>query len=278
MIYRLLLILYFFNFNLSNGYSQNHWINLFDGKSLKGWDTYLGPPFSAPGDHRTDLKPIGLNIDPKKTFSVVKVDGMHAIRISGEHFGGISTQNEYQNYHLRLQFKWGKLKWPPRLKGKMDSGILYHANGEQGLDNGFWMQGQEFQVQENDCGDYWGCAGAIMDVPSFLQQDSTYRYDPSGELHTFQDKTAIGRHAVRSQNFEKPSGEWNTLDLYCMRDTAMHIVNGHVVMILYHSKHIKNGNFVELTKGKIQIQSEGAEVYYRGIQLTKIKELPKMNF
>ena len=56
-----------------------------------------------------------------------------------------------------------------------------------------------------------GCAGAIMDVPSFCSKTALIDSRPSGELHTFQDKTAIGRHAVRSQNFEKPSGEWNTL-------------------------------------------------------------------
>lgn len=251
-----------------------NWQNLFNDKDLTGWDTYLGPQFPAVGDDRKSMKPIGLNIDPKQTFTVVTEGGEKAIRISGEHFGGISTVAEYQNYHFQVQFKWGKLKWHPREKSKMDSGILYHANGEHGADNGFWMQGQEFQVQEGDCADYWGCADATMDIPTKKVNDSTYIFDPLSMLHTFKDKTPIGRHAIRSENAEKPTGEWNTLDLYCVGDTAVHLVNGKVVMVLYNSKHPVNGKMEALTKGKIQLQSEGSEVFYRRIRLLSINTIP----
>lgn len=57
-----------------------------------------------------------------------------------------------------MQFKWGELKFAPRLKSKRDSGLLYHAVGEQGYEGGFWMRSHELQVQETDCGDYWGVA------------------------------------------------------------------------------------------------------------------------
>jgi hypothetical protein len=165
----------------------------------------------------------------------------------------------------------------------MDSGLLYHANGEHGADNGFWMQGQEFQIQEGDCGDYWGCAGAIMDIPTLKKNDSTFIFDPifvesrstSGStMRTFKDKTPIGRHAIKSPDAEKPSGEWNILDLYCFGDTAVHVVNGKVVMVLYNSKHPVNGKMVALTKGKIQLQSEGSEVFYRRVRLLPITSIP----
>jgi catechol 2,3-dioxygenase-like lactoylglutathione lyase family enzyme len=255
-----------------------NWQNLFNDKDLAGWDTYLGPQFPEKGTDRVDMKPIGLNIDPKKTFSVVSEDGEKAIRISGEQFGGISTIGEFQNYHLQLQFKWGKLKWHPKKNSKMDSGLLYHANGEHGADGGFWMQSQECQVQEGDTGDYWGCAGAIFDVPTKKVNDSTYLFDPLSIKRTFKDQSPAGRHATKSPDGEKPTGEWNTLDLYCMGDTAVHIVNGKVVMVLYNSKHPVNGKMEALTKGKIQIQSEGAEVFYRRIRLMPIGELPKSVF
>src|SRR5687768_4118810 len=77
--------------------------SIFNGKDLTGWDVYIGPLYdSLKQDFSGD--PIGLNRDPNKVFSVVKEDGKPAIRISGEHFGGISTQQEFQNYHLRLEF------------------------------------------------------------------------------------------------------------------------------------------------------------------------------
>ena len=73
---------------------------------------------------------------------------------------------------------------------------------------------------------------------------------------------------------EKPSGEWNTIDLYCVGDTSVHVVNGVVTMILYHSRQLENGKEMPLTSGKIQIQSEGAEVFYRNIRMRSIDKIP----
>jgi hypothetical protein len=253
---------------------QAQWKSLFNGKNLSGWDTYLGPPFPAVGENRTGVPPIGLNTDPKKVFSVVKLEGENVMRISGENFGGISTKDEFENYHLRLEFKWGKLKWPPKENSKMDSGLLYHANGKHGADSGFWMQSQEFQIQEGDCGDYWGCAGAIFDVPAVKDAKGEYHYSKKGELLTFQDKTPVGRHCIKEPDAENPTGEWNTVDLYCFGDTAVHVINGKVTMVLYHSKRKVENGLEPLKKGKIQIQCEGAEVFYKNIKIESIAALP----
>ncbi|MEK7257349.1 MAG: family 16 glycoside hydrolase [Bacteroidota bacterium] len=250
------------------------WRYLFNNKDLSGWDTYLGAQFPPVGEDRTGVQPIGLNIDPKQTFSVVTEDGQKALRISGEHFGGISTTEDFENYHLQLQFKWGKHKYHPKENAKMDSGVLYHANGEHGVDWGFWMQSQEFQVQEGDCGDYWGVAGAIFDIPAKKYGEKDWIYDPAGKLMTFMDKTPVGRHCIKSPDAEKPTGEWNTLDLYCFGDKAIHVVNGKVNMILYNSRRPGEKGMEPLAKGKIQLQSEGAEIFYRNIRILPISQLP----
>ena len=252
----------------------DQWKSLLSGENLNGWDTYLGPPFPDTGTDRTGVLPIGLNTDPKQVFTIVTEDGAPALHISGEQFGGISTKSEFENYHLQLQFKWGKHKYHPRENAKMDSGVLYHANGEHGADYGFWMQSQEFQVQQGDCGDYWGVAGAVFDIPARMEADSTYVFDPAGEMLTFMDSTQVGRRCIKNPDAEKPTGEWNTLDLYCSGDTAVHVVNGKVNMVLYHSRHPLNGEMKPLKKGKIQIQSEGAEVFYRNIRIRPIDEIP----
>ncbi len=249
------------------------WQYLFNSKDLSGWDTYLGAQFPPVGEDRTGVVPIGLNKDPKQVFTVVTEDGQPALHISGEQFGGISTVGEYENYHLQLQFKWGKHKYHPKENSKMDSGVLYHANGEHGVDWGFWMQSQEFQVQEGDCGDYWGVAGAIFDVPAKKQGEKDWIYDPNGEMLTFKDKTPVGRHCIKSPDAEKPTGEWNTLDLYCFGDTAVHVVNGKINMVLYKSRRPAGNGYEPLKKGKIQLQSEGGEVYYRNIRILPINQL-----
>src|SRR5262245_18396611 len=86
------------------------WHELFNGKNLPGWDTYLGPKFDSLG-HQLQEKPIGLNRDPDHVFSVVKRRGESMIRISGEHFGAIATLAAYENYHFQMMFKWGELTW-----------------------------------------------------------------------------------------------------------------------------------------------------------------------
>lgn len=251
------------------------WRYLLDGADLTGWDTYLGPQFPPAGEDRTGMEPIGLNKDPKQVFSMVTEDGQKALHITGEQFGGISTTDVFENYHLQLQFKWGKRKWHPRENSKMDSGVLYHAVGEHGQDWGYWMQSQEFQIQEGDCGEYWGLVGAGFDIRAKKQGEKDWVYDPGGELTTFSEKSAAGRHCMKPGNPEKPAGEWNTIDLYCVGDTAVHVVNGQVVMVLLHSRRPgASGGSEPLTKGKIQLQSEGAEVYYRNIRILPIDRIP----
>src|SRR4051812_25521770 len=71
--------------------------SIFNGKDLSGWDVYIAPAADS-------IPPPGLNVDPAHVFSVVDKDGEPAMRVSGEIFGGISTQQEFENYHLKIEF------------------------------------------------------------------------------------------------------------------------------------------------------------------------------
>ena len=250
------------------------WVDLFNSKDLSGWDTYLGPDLNDDGKPLTNI-PLGLNNDPRKVFTVIDENGEKVIRISGENWGAIITKQEYANYHLQLQFKWGKLLWGQKRKGnKKDSGLLYHSVGKYGADYMAWMRAQEFQVEEGTCGDYWGCAGGAATIPVTNRTDKEFVYTPNGSLLTFNEGGENGRHCIRQAVNENKSGEWNTLDLYCHGDTSIHVVNGKVAMVLYHNSQIDNGKFTTLAKGKIQLQSEGAEIFYRKIRMQQISQLP----
>ncbi|HTD98195.1 MAG TPA: DUF1080 domain-containing protein [Mucilaginibacter sp.] len=252
---------------------KTDWKQLFNGKDLTGWDTYLGPDLDEHGKPVTG-EPVGLNNDPRHVFSIVKDENENVIRISGNGWGAISTKQEYENYHLQLQFKWGELTWGQQKGKKKDSGLLYHSVGKYGADYGAWMRSQEFQIEQGNCGDYWGCAGGMADVPVTKRSETDYVYSPQGTLTTFSQESKQGRHSIKNGDAENPAGQWNTLDLYCHGDTSIHIVNGKVVMILYHNKQLDNGQQLPLTKGKIQLQSEGAEVFYRHIKIQPINHLP----
>ncbi len=258
---------------MNHATEKGKWESLFNGKDLAGWNTYLGPKFDTIRN-KWDTIPIGLNVDPAKVFDVVDMEGEKVLMISGEYFGGISTTREFENYHLQLQFKWGKLQWPPDKKGKKDSGLMYYAVGPQGADGGFWMRSHEFQIEEGDCGDYWACAGAIFDVNAKIENDSTFVYDKVEKPLTFSIISKYGRRCIKNPDAEKPSGEWNTIDLYCLGSTSVHVVNGVVVMVLHNSRQLENGKEIPLIKGKIQLESEGAEIFYRDIKIKSIDKLP----
>src|SRR5262245_46306442 len=75
-------------------------IHLFNGRDLVGWETWLGAP--------SDGAPVlGWNHDPRRVFTVVTNDSAPAIRCSGEVCGSLVTRAEFENYRLRLEFKWG---------------------------------------------------------------------------------------------------------------------------------------------------------------------------
>lgn len=242
--------------------------SLFNGKDLTGWDTWLGKPYKG------DMA-VGLNNDPDKVYTVVDADGKPAIRISGQTFGAITTKAEFENYHFTLEFKWGEKRWPPREKAVRDSGLLYHCVGEHGAQGTFWMRSQELQIQEKDCGDYWSVAGAIVDVEGVRKDGKgPVFYKKGGQKYTVPSKESGGNRIVKDPDNEKPSGQWNTIELYCHGQTSVHVVNGKVNMILTGSRHKVDGKEVPLTKGKIQIQSEGAEVFYRNITIRPIKSIP----
>lgn len=263
---------------------KEEWELLID-KDLSNWDTYLSfqheysydgtPPKNEDG---TEKEPIGFNNAQYQVFSTFTENNEVIIKNTGEYYGCLITKKEYENYHFQLQYKWGEKKWMPRTELLRDSGILYHSIGTHGAEYWrSWMLSQEFQIMEGHSGDYWSQATSSIDIRAYKPESNI---DPLA--HYSQDFLTIGKgssyknYCMRSGNFEKQNSEWNTLDLYCFNDKSIHMVNGEVVMILKNSRYTnESGNEVPLTKGKIQLQSEAAEVYFKGIKIQPINELPE---
>lgn len=251
----------------TSGADKDDWTPLFNGKDLSGWETWLGKPHKG-----TEV--LGLNNDPNKVYTVVEVDGKPAIRISGEVFGALTTKEEFENYHLKLEFKWGDKRWPPREKDVRDSGLLYHCVGKHGAAGTFWMQSLECQIQEHDCGDYWSVANAIVDVEGERKDGKgSVIYKKGGTKFTVPGKDT-GARIIKDADYEKKSGEWNTIELLTVGQTSVHIINGKANMVLTNSRRKDGDKEVPLTRGKIQLQSEGAEVFYRNVMLKPLKKIP----
>lgn len=267
--------------------SNDKWVGLWNGKDLDGWTTWLRAPAKTsevPGMERDEkgrhLEAIGLNSDPLKVFTVISdVDGAPAIRISGECFGELRSKRSFKNYHLQLQFKWGEKKWFPRAKAETprDSGLLYHVHAEPGAEGRTWARSIEMQIQEGDCGDLYAIGSAIA-VPARPIPDSdpvSYQYDPEGVWTFFSQSPGQSGRCVKSPDAEKPSGEWNTLEIVCFENDSIHIMNGKVVMRLHGPKRIDTPKPSPITSGPIILQSEGAEVFYRDIKFRPIQSIPK---
>ena len=260
---------------------QQRWTPLWNGHDLAGWDTYLGRPHkssdvsglakNANGEY---TEPIGVNRDPRTVFSVVSVDGTAAIRISGEVYGGLITRAEYDNYHLRFEVKWGDKRWLPREDAARDSGCCYHSVGPHGASYGFWMRSFEFQIQEGDVGDFYSLAGVIVDVDAVpvtpANPRSDLQFTPGAA-----PITGTTRRVIKRANVERPRGQWNRLDLYCLGQTSVHVVNGQTVMKLTGLRQKTDAGETALTKGRLQFQSEAAEVFYRAMAIRPISEIPR---
>jgi hypothetical protein len=196
--------------------AKGNTVKLFNGRNLNGWYTFL----------RTK----GKSNDPEAIFKVE--DKM--IHVLGKEFGYLSTVDEYDNFHLTVEFKWGEQKFPPREKAKRDSGVLYRF--PVGQDDKVWPHSIECQIQEGDCGDFWLVAGTTIVGDGVTQT----------------------RYFQKKKDAEKPHGEWNRIEIIAEGGKCRHIVNGVLV---------NEATDASVGKGKILLQSEGAEVFYRKVEL-----------
>ena len=266
-------------------HADDGWKPLWNGRDLSEWTTWLQKPDAStevPGMQRgADGKykeAIGANRDPLKVFTVVEEDGRSVIRISGQVFGELRSSQSLQNYRLRLQFKWGKAKWPPRDKPDTprDSGLLYHVHAEPGAEGRVWARSVELQIQERDVGDLYAIGSEISVRSSSrnINDNVVFDYDPNGEFRVFSQVPGKEGRCIKQPDNEKPSGEWNTVELVCFGEDSIHIVNGKVVMRLHAPRRIDGPKPVPVTSGPIILQSEGAEIFYRDIEHMPISAMP----
>ncbi|MGB5434470.1 MAG: DUF1080 domain-containing protein, partial [Maribacter sp.] len=260
---------------------ESQWQALLD-EDLTQWDVFMGVPHftvngleGIPKGNGMEGVPLGLNKDPLKVFSTKIEQGETILHISGEIYGGLTSKEIFENYHLKLEFKWGERKWEPRLNDKRDNGLLYHCNGPHGAFWNVWMESQEFQIQEGDMGDYFGLAGGVNNINAFKNEEGFYVYGASSnEVKVGSGMPGKEYRCIRKDNYERPNGEWNTLELICFNGRSFHIVNGKIVMVLNKAERKTSEGFIAVSSGKLQLQSEAAEAFYRNILIREIDVLP----
>ena len=263
------------------------WQSLLDS-DLSHWRVYQSYQHTndfrgrAPVDENGEkIPPIGYDKNLYDLFTVTEEAGEPVLRVSGQTYGCVISNQGYRNYHLRLQVKFGQKRWEPRLEKALDSGLLYHSVGDAGVDYWLsWMRSFEFQVMqsgttEGNSGDFWSIAGSKADIKISRPdpEKRTYYYDPEGEWLTVGSRGVTNFCGTEDHN--SPDGEWTTLELICYEGQSLHIVNGEVVMALKNLRYTAEGGDVPLVEGRLQLQSEAGEVFYKGIEIRPLEQMPE---
>ena len=235
------------------------WISLINGRDLTGWYSML--------------EKSGKGVAEKKRIVTVENEMLHIMGADVDdtqyEAGYLATHQEFENVRIRLEYKWGVKQFAPRTISKRDNGLLYGLVGEDKV----WPRCVECQIEEGDVGDFFlvdGIRGVqsahgaglfgqgLSPVHGWTQPDSK----PSTE------EPSTGRK-IKDGNFEKLD-DWNTVEVLWQGDRAVHIINGRAVNMMTRLEQpdpANPGKFIPLTRGKIALEIEYAEIWFRRLEV-----------
>jgi len=238
-------------------------IKLFNGKDFTGLYTFL--------------KGRGVRHEPGDVFSVE--DG--TIHVSGEGAGYVATERSYRDYHMVVEYKWGKKHSGTGIV--RNAGALLHGTGpDGGHRSGVWMASLECQLAQGCEGDLIVIRGrdaagepiaVDMATEVRIAEDGKTRWHPGGEKVRYSGKQFWWKDHepffkekldTRGKNdVASPLGEWTRVECICRGDTVTVKINGVTV---------NEAVDVWPTAGKILLQNEGNEIYYRNWELHPLAE------
>jgi len=259
---------------------SNGWTPLFNGLNLDGWYTFLNRS--------------GKNSDPG---GFVRVDnGMlhilgNAVPEGNIEAGYLATNTEYSNYCLRLEYKWGSTRFAPRLNFKRDNGLLLHLVGPDRV----WPTCMEFQIQETDVGDAIPLSGVRYVTADVVNGLSPWPNAPIANPTGPGQAAAVpmggpGQRRVTPKrgDFEDRIG-WNSIEIIVRGANAAFLVNGRIVNSVFAMQRPdppmqapqgatpappipENTKLVPLDRGKIALEIEYAETWFRNIEIRPLQD------
>ncbi len=254
-----------------NAGDKGEWKPLLKGDSFDGWYVVVS------GKQK--------NEDPDQIFTV-KDGVIHTFKDTPASrempFAGLFTEKEFSQFHLRLDFQWGAKRFAPRDNSPRDAGILYHVTQPDNI----WPQSVECQIQEGDVGDIYAVFSAVTTTIDPATKDAV---DPASKMCSpvFMEASDGGMVVTqsaegtewnvarvrRSRDVEHPG--WNTVDVIVDGDRAVYLINGKVVnrcTNMCRPDPNDANHTVPLTRGRILLQAEGAEVLYRNIEIKDLSD------
>ncbi len=219
--------------------------------------------------------------DTRGVFSSLD-DG--SLRVSGDGYGGLITHQEYADYYLVMEYRWGTKTWRERVDRAKDGGLLLHCQGPDGNFGGSkenpgpWMTSIEFQIIEGGVGDILVLRGVdekgeLMDAaatceverdrdgePFWKEGAPAEEFTKTGRINWFgRDPDWEDKLGFRGpKDVDSPAQEWTKIECYAKGDRVTYLVNGIIV-----NKATK----IRPSQGKILLQTEGAEMFVRKLEL-----------
>ena len=250
------------------------WVSLLNGRDLTGWYTMLqksGKGFAEANGMVT--------MEEEMLHIMGNQEGLVPAEA-----GYIATHQEFENVHIRLEYKWGMKRHAPRYTTKRDNGLLYGLVGEDKV----WPTCVECQIEEGDVGDFFlvgtrgiqdnhwaGLFGAginpLTGWPKPTGQEPKRPMAPPAGSAPQPTEQVVGR-LIKDGNFELLD-QWNTVEVMWEGDKASHIVNGRTVNVatnLEQPDPQNTGKYIPLTRGKIAIEIEFAEIWFRRIEVKSL--------
>mgnify|MGYP002622773413 CR=1 FL=1 len=243
------------------------WQLLFNGRNLSGWYTFLQ-------EHGRDHDPDGIVTIERGMIHLYK----NAPAGSPVLMGYIATEKEWSDYHLRLEYRWADKKFAPRVDMARDAGLYYHITGPDAI----WPRSLQYQIEETK-------VGTLLALLS-IYCDTWYDAAKGGgttskDMREFLDPADGGTPGVLGSGgigFQRQRGmherdSWNTVEIIVRGTSATHILNGHVVNRCRNLRLVdpKDPDHVTpLTKGRIALEIEAAEMFYRNVEIRSLAPSP----
>lgn len=164
--------------------------------------------------------------DPATVWSIQ--DGV--LVCTGRPAGYIQTAKPYDNFVLKLEWRWPEGKEPG------NSGVLVRKVGEDTV----WPKSVEAQLQNGSAGDFWNIGDFAMTT------------DPA---------RLNGRNTKKTHGNEGPIGQWNEYEI---------VVDGGDIVLMVNGEELNRASGVEVVPGTICLQSEGSEIHFRNVRLAPI--------
>jgi len=208
---------------------QDGWKLLFDGSTKNGWHVF---------NNRTDgaawkVADGVLYLDPK------------AKGPKGEGGGDIVTEEAFENFHLKLDWK---------IDSAGNSGIIIQAQ-EDSMYRTPWLTGPEIQIIDNNA-----------------HKDAKITKHRAGDLY---DLISSSTETV------KPTGQWNQVEIIQNNGKLELYMNGTKAVsttqwdnewtqLVAGSKFKTMNDFGKFRKGKIALQDHGDRVWFRNIMIKSL--------